>query len=302
MSQASSADRPGPQDVVPINGAANYNVRLVELQQARLPDWPPNANMITEDAESEIRRYWNFVAARRIWSPYPILSYCLGAATYRGGELLARYFLFPVRDPSVQNQAIAQLVCKLKEIDGSTNVNLLVDALREDELSTENLEDIRNALNLPPSKAMAAPILYDRAWRALDSNNLDEAIHELDACLYANPEQRLALEAYYNLSATIWRKFHFNERTGSTVTDEEFKWVQACNVCLRRALTIYDHLPRKEQLESEMLQMHQAIKASLSPTISYGAIIYEYGRREWRKPQGVPNLRCLTEVNMPLNY
>src|SRR5437660_277574 len=95
---------------------------------------------------------------------------------------------------------------------------------------------------LPRSaKTLSAWDHYERAMNALDYD-LDIAIQELDACLCANPEPLLEMEAYYNLSAAIWEKFHFNERKGATIADDEYLWVRGCNICLRRALKIYENL------------------------------------------------------------
>ena len=258
--------------------------------------------MIIHAAEQEIRRYWSFLSARRIWSPYPIRSYCLAGASHRGNELLARYFLFPVERPTVQNQAVAQLVCKFIPNGESVTVDLLVDALRENELTSENVSDIRSALQGGSgANNVSAETLYERAMDAVDSGRYDDAIRELDKCLCFNPAPLLAMEAYYNLSATIWGKFRFNERRGADISDDEFRWVQGCNLCLRRALKIYESLPRQKQLEAGPIQLHQAIKGSLSPTISYGSIVYRHGERQFRSVRGLPPLKCLTEIKMEVD-
>ncbi|HKC62645.1 MAG TPA: zinc ribbon domain-containing protein [Pyrinomonadaceae bacterium] len=100
----STPDQPDENDVVPINGPARYTFHLANLSQVRLPGWPPTDDMILASAEEEIRRYWEFISTQQIWSPYPILSYSLGAATYRGSELMVRYFLFPV--PAIPAHAV----------------------------------------------------------------------------------------------------------------------------------------------------------------------------------------------------
>jgi len=293
---------PGPQDVVPIKGPAKYSFTLATLRRTRLPNWPPRADMIVREAEEELRHFWSFLSARQIWSPYPIRAYSLASASYHGDKLLARYFLFPVERPTVQNQAVAQLVCEFG-IDGdSVTANFLVDALAENELTNENIADIRSAVGPAPSTKMPRAIThYERGMTAFDSKQYDEAIRELDECLCANPERLLAMEAYYNLSAIIWKKFRFNDRRGADISDDEFRWVQGCNLCLRRALKIYESLPRQQQLESGPVQLHQAIKGSLSPTISYGSIVYKYGERQFRSVHGLPPLKCLTEIQMAVD-
>lgn len=292
-------EEPDANDVLPMNGPARYVFRLADLKEAPLSDWRLN---IATATEMEIRRHWPLLSTKRVWSPYLIHSYCIGAAQHEGTYLFVRYFLFPSSQPFVQNQAVAQLICNVEPGPHSTNIKLWVDALRENELSNDNIEDIRAALH--PGlmhESVSAASHYDRAMNAVDINDLDYAINELDMCLCANPEPVLAMEAYYNLSATIWGKFRFNERRGASIGDDEYLWVLECNLCLRRALKIYESLPRTTQLQSGALRLHQAIKGSLSPTINYGGITYEHGERKWRKSSGLPPLRCLTEIDIPLD-
>ena len=291
--------QPSPQDVVPTNGPAKYKFTLARLRRTQLSNWPPHDDMILPDAEAALRQFWHFLSERQVWAPYPIRAYSLASASYRDNKLLVRYFLFPVEKPAVQNQAVAQLVCKFVIEGESVTANLLIDALRESELTEENIADIRSALRAAPSKSTSrACNHYERGMSAFESRRFDEAIKALDECLCANPERLLEMEAYYNLSAMIWEKFQFNNRRGADISDDEFRWVQGCNVCLRRALKIYETLPREQQLQSDLIQLHQAIKESLSPTISYGAIVYRYGQREFRSVHGLPPLRCLSEIQM----
>jgi len=294
--------QPGPQDVVPTNGPPKYKFTLATLHRTQLTNWPPREGIILREAEIDLKQFWDFLSSRQIWAPYPIRAYSLASASYRDDKLLASYFLFPVEKSTVQNQAVAQLVCKFG-IDGEeVTAKLAVDALDESELTEENIADIRSVLGAAPSQsATKAYNHYERGMSAHDSKRFDEAIKALDECLCANPERLLEVEAYYNLSAIIWEKFQFNNRRGADISDDEFRWVQGCNVCLRRALKIYESLPRERQLENGLIHLHQAIKASLSPTISYGAIVYRYGQREFRSVYGLPPLRCLTEIQMRID-
>ena len=141
----------------------------------------------------------------------------------------------------------------------------------------------------------------DHYERAMESRNLDVTIKELDACLCGKPESFLEMLAYFNLSAAVWEKFGFNNRKGDSVEDDEYVWVQGCNVCLRRALKIYENMPRHEQLEANTIKLHQAVKESLSPTVHYGAYVFRYGQRRFRGASGLPPLRCLTEIEMALD-
>jgi hypothetical protein len=136
----------------------------------------------------------------------------------------------------------------------------------------------------------------DHYRQAMASSNLDVTIRELDACLCANPKAFQTMAAYFNLSAAVWEKFRFNERKGHTVGDDEYLWVLGCNLCLRRALKIYENMPRAQQLETDTLKLHQALKGSLGPTISYGSSVFMAGQWHDRKVSGLPPLRCLTDI------
>ena len=135
----------------------------------------------------------------------------------------------------------------------------------------------------------------------MNSGDLDVTIQELDACLCEDPEPLLAILAYFNLSAAVWEKFRFNDRKSDSVGDDEYLWVRGCNVCLRRALKIYEGIPRHQQLEAETIKLHQAVKENLGPTVHYGAYVFRYGQRQLRKVGGLPPLRCLTEVDIPID-
>ena len=147
----------------------------------------------------------------------------------------------------------------------------------------------------PIRRAAQSPSPGDHYQRAIESSNLDVTIKELDACLCGKPEPFLETLAYYNLSAAVWEKFGFNDRRGDSIEDDEYVWVCGCNLCLRRALKIYESLPRNQQLESDTIKLHQAIKESLTPTVHKGTYVYRYGQRQFRTG-GLPPLRCLTEI------
>jgi len=150
-----------------------------------------------------------------------------------------------------------------------------------------------------PTKLSAADY-YKRAQQALASTNLDLTIRELDACLCSNPSLRLAVIAYYNIAAAIWGKFRFDDRKGDSVGDDEYIWVNGCNVCSRRGLRTYHQLPRDQQLDSSIIELHQVLNQLVSRTMTYGAYVYRHGQREFRAVSGLPPLRCLRDVQMEI--
>jgi cation transport regulator ChaC len=58
------------------------------------------------------------------------------------------FFLFHHDKPTYQSQAVAQVISETKVGANISDVKMWVDALREEELSDENLEDIRVPINM----------------------------------------------------------------------------------------------------------------------------------------------------------
>jgi hypothetical protein len=59
-------------------------------------------------------------------------------------------------------------------------------------------------------------------------------------------------------------------------------------------------MPREQQLESAIVELHQAMNQLVSRTMTYGAYVYRYGQREFRAVGDLPPLRCLNEVHMDM--
>lgn len=153
---------------------------------------------------------------------------------------------------------------------------------------------------LTQATALSASDYYKRAQQALASNNLDVTVRELDACLCSTPSLRLSVIAYYNIAAAIWGRFRFDDRKGDSVADDEYVWVNGANVCCRRGITCYRQMPREQQLEATITELHQALNQLVSRTMTYGLFVYEYGQREYRQVHALPPLRCLREVQMEM--
>jgi hypothetical protein len=155
------------QDVFPINGPRNYSFTLSSILLLTSPAFVDILNEYAwEAALSEMGRHQGIKTAR-IWSPWPILSYCVGEADapipeekmsplerairqIPGDKLeiakaTVRFFLFPCIQPEYQDQAVAQLVCELPIGASFSAVRMWVDALREEELTEENISDINSA-------------------------------------------------------------------------------------------------------------------------------------------------------------
>jgi len=170
-----SVQVPTEDDITPVNGPSRYSFMLSELSEIYLQDWPPpqaEEMFGWEQAIAKIQRHWSILASKKIWSPYPISAYCVGDASAPVPssslsseeqavlELLrdsqdtedseekvrVRYFLFPLRTSKEQPQAVAQVIFETEIGAEVGNVRAWVDALREEELGTDNLRDISTAL------------------------------------------------------------------------------------------------------------------------------------------------------------
>jgi len=136
-----------PLALQPAGVAAQYSVRLEELRQARLADWPPavirkdpERSCAWAEGERLASQHWRVIGGATIGSPYPIRSACLGAADAIDSVYRLRYLLFPVLWPVGEGQAVAQAVF---EIDpGRGEVRGWVDALQPAELSEDHRREI----------------------------------------------------------------------------------------------------------------------------------------------------------------
>ena len=159
---------------MPINGPANFSFTFSNASLASLSDWPPGHidESKWKSGLKEIERHWNILQTKQIWSPWPILSFCVGSVeaplpnehlspTQRlarqfimerdggGSETIKiRFFLFPHNQPTYQSQTVAQVICETKVGANIGDVKMWVDALREEELSDKNMEEIRVAINI----------------------------------------------------------------------------------------------------------------------------------------------------------
>lgn len=158
---------PSSGDIIPVNGPSKFCFMLSDLPKIDLPCWPPAEfkKLGWDEAIAEMQRQWKILRSKKIWSPYPILSYCVGSAEgpvlsdkhrmlrqiimedeYNEEQINVRYFLFPLRTPSYEDHAVAQLICKTKAGAKVDDIELWVDALRDGELSDENRLHIQQAL------------------------------------------------------------------------------------------------------------------------------------------------------------
>jgi len=137
-------------EIQPLSGDRRHRFRLDDLHPAQLPDWPPAAIrddprrlQAWHDAEAAAQPYRSVIHAASIWSPYPVRSQCLSAASTDPVQIQLRYLLFPVPWPVSQNQAVAQAVFLIDRDSGT--VRGWLDALRVQELSEENRREILEA-------------------------------------------------------------------------------------------------------------------------------------------------------------
>jgi hypothetical protein len=141
---------PVPQDLMLIKGPANFPFTFSDLTKVKLPGWPPDFNnnpklkAVWDKAKKEAQRHKNTILSLRIWSPYPILSYCLGDAIIHGERLQLCYFLFPTTFPRKLTHVVAQVIFEIPLDTASGHIERCwMDTLREHELSEDNKKHIR---------------------------------------------------------------------------------------------------------------------------------------------------------------
>ena len=138
------------QDLMLVSSPANHFFLFSDLVEIKLPDWPPaftnnptlKANW--DKAEKEAQRHKNNLLSLRIWSPYPILSYCLGEVEIRQTRLQLCFLLFPTTVPKKLTHAVTQIIFEIPLDEASGSIERCwMDTLKEYELSEENKRHIR---------------------------------------------------------------------------------------------------------------------------------------------------------------
>jgi hypothetical protein len=121
-------------------------------------------------------------------------------------------------------------------------------------------------------------------------------IANLDACLVLNPPPQIAMFAYRNIAGAIWEKFSLSERSGKTISNDEFWWAQRASECLRRVVAIFDCLTDSDQHDPEVKDCHENSKKFLQSATTYGLYYSRAGEmrvRDMKQPAALPRLRCL---------
>jgi hypothetical protein len=134
--------------------------------------------------------------------------------------------------------------------------------------------------------------------RAMEASDPDVVIANLDACLVLDPPPQIAMFAYRNIAGAIWEKFSFAQRSGKTISNEEFWWAQRASECLRRVLVIFGRLSESDQHEPEVKDCHENSTKFLQSATAYGLYYSRAGEmrvRDMKRPAALPRLRCLDD-------
>jgi hypothetical protein len=133
-----------------IDSKAKPTFSLSDLQEVKLPEWPPASEdnpelkMNWDKAEAEAQNHLSHIFSLKMFSPYPILSYCLGEAVIHGSRLQLCYLLFPTPTPKKLTHAVAQIVFEAPlGTNGGHLEKFWMDVLREEELSEDNKIHLR---------------------------------------------------------------------------------------------------------------------------------------------------------------
>ncbi len=133
-----------------IDSKTKSTFSLSDLQEVKLPEWPPafednsELKMNWDKAEAEAQNHRSYIFSLKMFSPYPIHSYCLGEAVIHGSKLLLCYLLFPTFSPKKLTHAVAQIVFEAPlGTNGGHLERFWMDVLREEELSEDNKMHLR---------------------------------------------------------------------------------------------------------------------------------------------------------------
>jgi len=154
-------------EIKPVNAPAKYSFIFSEISEIKIADYLPDElkNLGWCEALNEINRHWQIISKAKIWSPYPIQSYAVGAAQAPSlsnvlsgndsfissllqddinewSKVRVRYYLFPLLNSQNQSQAVAQLICETLPNKKIGELTVWIDALQKDELSPQNISDI----------------------------------------------------------------------------------------------------------------------------------------------------------------
>ena len=81
---------------------------------------------------------------------------------------------------------------------------------------------------------------YNRGNELLDSDRLDLAIAEYDACLCASPSPYVEMLAWFQLCTGISRKFDWANRDPDLFSYEDIAWGTRAGSCVARTIKIYE--------------------------------------------------------------
>jgi hypothetical protein len=140
---------------------------------------------------------------------------------------------------------------------------------------------------------------YKIAVSAMQENDPLTAIHHFDECLCTNPHAEIAIAAWFNLATVIIRKHGFPERSGDTLSDEEYKWHECVMDCFAKVIEVYDEGVSSRPDVKKSLQIYMRAKANLERMPFYGLMLTDSRgntkKRDLEKIKQLPRppIRCL---------
>ncbi len=135
--------------VKPKNSPADFRFTIKELQGIELLDWPDEAVKLNTDWNTSVNMFNKLIPYLNkvvFYSPYPLSAISIGAAIRRETFFIVRLFLFPLFNPKYQNQTVGQIIVKFEFNGKPGDVELSLDFMKIDELSSQNILEIEKAI------------------------------------------------------------------------------------------------------------------------------------------------------------
>ncbi len=189
-----------------------FDFCLIDLIKVELEDWPDNKIKVFSrwnSALKEFDRHKEYVNELTFETPYPIISYSIGAAALTDNLIRVRLFLFPYESPRFQIQSVGQIICEINHDSESSDMKVWTDFLEINEIEENTKKQILIGMTLRFIDKFVQD--YPKKFILLNDEN---EISKLD--LSAEPDKSSQMFHITN-TASILRFIDFNIKNNKTL-------------------------------------------------------------------------------------
>ena len=134
---------------------------------------------------------------------------------------------------------------------------------------------------------------YKAGASAMQAGDNSTAISNFDQCLCLNPVAEIAMAAWFNLATAIIRKHDFPNRSGDSISDDEFKWHECVLKCFAKVIEVYEQSIESRPAVRQSFQTYERAKDNVYRMTVYGLVITDHrGRtleRDLKKIKSIPD-------------